>query len=57
MILTAGKMHASGIISEAGEKILTEKDVEAFVDAARDAILLPARQQFRNHKREYAEIL
>lgn len=32
VILTAGKMHASGIISEAGEKILTKKDVEAFVD-------------------------
>ena len=27
VILTAGKMHASGIISEAGEKILTEKDI------------------------------
>ena len=36
VILTAGKMHASGIISEAGEKILTEKDVEAFVDAGAD---------------------
>lgn len=42
VILTAGKMHASGIISEAGEKILTEKDVEAFVDAGADVILLPA---------------
>lgn len=36
VILTAGKMHASGIISEAGEKILTKKDVEAFVDAGAD---------------------
>ena len=42
VILTAGKMHTSGIISEAGEKILTEKDVEAFVDAGADVILLPA---------------
>lgn len=48
MILTAGKMPASGIISEAGEKILTEKDVEAFVDAGADVILLPAPwEQFR----------
>ena len=31
VILTAGKMHASGIISEAGEKILTEKDIVDFI--------------------------
>ena len=42
VILTAGKMHASGIISEAGEKILTEKDIVDFIDAGADVILLPA---------------
>ena len=54
MILTAGKMHASGIISEAGEKILTEKDVEAFVDAGADVILLPAPGTVPGITMEYA---
>ena len=54
MILTAVKMHASGIISEAGEKILTEKDVEAFVDAGADVILLPAPGTVPGITMEYA---
>ena len=54
VILTAGKMHASGIISEAGEKILTEKDVEAFVDAGADVILLPAPGAVPGITMEYA---
>lgn len=54
VILTAGKMHASGIISEAGEKILTEKDVEAFVDAGADVILLPAPGTVPEITMEYA---
>ena len=54
VILTAGKMHASGIISEAGEKILTEKDVEAFVDAGADVILLPAPGPVPGITMEYA---
>lgn len=54
VILTAGKMHASGIISEAGEKILTEKDVEAFVDAGADVILLPAPGTVPGITMEYA---
>ena len=33
VILTAGKMHASGILSEAGEKILTKEDAETFIEA------------------------
>ena len=41
VILTAGKMHASGILSEAGEKILT-KDAETFIEAGADVLLLPA---------------
>ena len=52
--LTAGKMHASGIISEAGEKILTEKDVEAFVDAGADVILRPAPGTVPGITMEYA---
>ena len=54
VILTAGKMHASGIISEAREKILTEKDVEAFVDAGADVILLPAPGTVPGITMEYA---
>lgn len=54
VILTAGKMHAPGIISEAGEKILTEKDVEAFVDAGADVILLPAPGTVPGITMEYA---
>ena len=54
VFLTAGKMHASGFISEAGEKILTEKDVEAFVDAGVDVILLPAPGTVPGITMEYA---
>ena len=54
VILTAGKMHTSGIISEAGEKILTEKDVEAFIDAGADVILLPAPGTVPGITMEYA---
>ena len=42
VILAAGKMHASGILSEAGEKILTKEDVKEFVEAGADIILMPA---------------
>ena len=42
VILTAGKMHASGILSEGGEKILTKEDAETFIEAGADVLLLPA---------------
>ena len=42
VILTAGKMHASGILSEAGEKILTKEDAETFIEAGADVLLLPS---------------
>ena len=42
IILVAGKMHASGILSEAGENLITRRDVEEFVRAGADIILLPA---------------
>ena len=42
VILTAGKMHASGILSEAGEKILTKEEAETFIEAGADVLLLPA---------------
>lgn len=42
IILAAGKMHASGILSEAAEKIMTKEDVKAFADAGAEIILMPA---------------
>lgn len=42
VILAAGKMHASGIITEAAENIITKEDIESFVQAGADIILLPA---------------
>ena len=42
MILAAGKMHASGILSEAAENIITKDDITAFSEAGADIILLPA---------------
>lgn len=42
VVLIAGKMHASGIVSEGGEHILTEGDVKAFAEAGADVILMPA---------------
>ena len=42
IILAAGKMHASGILNEAAEKIITKEDIKAFRDAGADIILMPA---------------
>lgn len=42
LILAAGKMHASGILSEGAEKIITREDIKAFAEAGADIILLPA---------------
>lgn len=42
LILAAGKMHASGILTEAAENIITREDIAAFREAGADIILLPA---------------
>jgi hypothetical protein len=42
IILAAGKMHASGILSESGQNLITRHDIEEFVNAGADIILLPA---------------
>ncbi len=42
LILAAGKMHASGILSEGADKILTQEEIRAFAQAGADIILLPA---------------
>lgn len=57
VILTAGKMHAAGVISEGGENILTEADVDAFIDAGADILLLPAPGTVPGITMEYAHKL
>ncbi len=57
VILAAGKMHASGIIGEAGEQILTVKDIDEFVDSGADIILLPAPGTVSGITMEYARSL
>jgi len=42
IVLAAGKMHASGVVGEGGENIITKEDVAAFAAAGADIILLPA---------------
>lgn len=42
VILAAGKMHASGVISEGADRIITKEDIQEFVLAGADIILLPA---------------
>lgn len=42
LILAAGKMHASGILTEGAEKIITKEDIRAFAEAGADIILMPA---------------
>ncbi|WP_432721346.1 haloacid dehalogenase-like hydrolase [Jeongeupia wiesaeckerbachi] len=42
LVLVAGKMHASGILGEGAEQIITRADIDEFVAAGADIILLPA---------------
>lgn len=42
IILAAGKMHAAGSLKEAGENIITKEDINEFIAAGADIILLPA---------------
>lgn len=42
VVLMAGKMHAAGSKSEAGENIITKDTIRAFVEAGADVILIPA---------------
>ncbi|MDO4343239.1 MAG: haloacid dehalogenase-like hydrolase [Eubacteriales bacterium] len=42
IVLAAGKMHASGVVGEAGEKIITREDIRQFAEAGADIILMPA---------------
>lgn len=42
IVLAAGKMHASGVIGEGGEDIITREDIRLFAEAGADVILMPA---------------
>lgn len=57
LILAAGKMHASGILSEGAEQILTPRDVESFAEAGADILLLPAPGSVPGITVEYAREL
>lgn len=41
-LILAGKMHAAGVASEAGEDIVKEEDIVSFIEAGADVILLPS---------------
>lgn len=57
LILAAGKMHASGILQEGAENIITQGDVTAFAVAGADIILLPAPGTVPGITLEYARAL
>lgn len=57
VILCAGKMHASGSLTEAGENIITKADVSAFAAAGADIILLPAPGTVSGITMEYVRSL
>ena len=42
IVLAAGKMHASGVIGEGGENIITREDIRQFAEAGADIILMTA---------------
>ena len=42
IVRAAGKMHASGVIGEGGENIITKEDIRLFAEAGADVILMPA---------------
>ena len=42
IVLAAGKMHASGVIGEGGENIITKEDIRLFAESGADVILMPA---------------
>jgi len=57
LVLAAGKMHASGILTEGAEKILTKEDIAQFHEAGADIILLPAPGTVPGITMEYAREL
>lgn len=42
VVIAAGRMHCSGVISESSENIISAEDVRAYAEAGADVILMPA---------------
>ncbi|MBO4918988.1 MAG: haloacid dehalogenase-like hydrolase [Erysipelotrichaceae bacterium] len=57
IILIAGKMHASGMISEAGEKIIDKETIKEFAQAGADVVMIPAPGTIPGITTEYAHKL
>lgn len=57
IVLAAGKMHAAGVLTEAAQSILTERDIADFVEAGADILLLPAPGTVPGITMEYAHAL
>ena len=57
IMLMAGKMHASGSLKEAGENIITERDIKEFKEAGADIILIPAPGTVPGITMEYVHTL
>ena len=57
IVLAAGKMHGAGVLTEAGRPIMTREDVEEFIGAGADIVLLPAPGTIPGITMEYAREL
>lgn len=57
IILITGKMHASGMIDEAGENIINKETIKEFSDAGADVIMIPAPGTIPGITTEYAHEL
>ena len=57
VVLAAGKMHGAGVLTEAGRPIMTGEDVEEFIGAGADIVLLPAPGTIPGITMEYAREL
>ncbi|AHG18578.1 PEP phosphonomutase [Chania multitudinisentens RB-25] len=57
LVIIAGKMHAAGILTRAGGKIITQEDVSTFVAQGADIVLLPAPGTVPGITQEYIEQL
>lgn len=42
VVIAAGKMHGAGVGSETGAGIISKKDIDAFIDAGADIVVVPA---------------
>lgn len=57
LVLVAGKMHASGSLTECGENIITKDDITLFAENGADIILMPAPMTVPGITTEYIRSL